>query len=139
MDKYLDILKNNNIKLTSQRLQILKYLDKHKNHPTADMIYTQLKKNNPALSKTTVYNSIEILKKHDILNTLTIQSNESRYEIKNKMHHHFLCKHCNAIFDVDIECPNQNKTTYHGHRIEEVHGYFKGTCAKCQRKKRSLK
>ena len=135
MDKYVRILRDNHIKVTPQRLEILRFLDKHHNHPTADMIYTELKKHNPALSKTTVYNSIDVLKEHDIIYALTIQSTESRYEIKHTMHHHFLCTQCGAIFDVEIECPNQDKLTHDGHKINEVHGYFKGICKKCQKTK----
>ena len=90
-----------------------------------------LKKNNPSLSKTTVYNSLEILNKHDIIHTISITGFETRYDIENKIHHHFLCKQCGRIIDIDIACPNIKKTLEYGHRIEEVHGYFKGKCKEC--------
>lgn len=130
-EKYVDILKKNSIKITPQRLEILRYLDENRNHPTADEIYKKLKKNNPSLSKTTVYNSLEILNKYNIINSISITSVEARYDIVNKMHHHFICKSCGGIIDIDIECPNINKTLENGHKIEEVHGYFKGICKEC--------
>jgi len=101
-EKYVDLLKKKSIKITPQRLEILKYLDNNRNHPTAYQIYTDLKKNNPSLSKTTVYN-----------------------------YHHFMCKKCGRIIDIDIACPNIRKTLEQGHKIEEVHGYFKGKCREC--------
>jgi Fe2+ or Zn2+ uptake regulation protein len=130
-EEYVDLLKNKSIKITPQRLTILKYLDNNRNHPTAYQIFQDLKKNNPSLSKTTVYNSLEILNKHDIIHTISITGLETRYDIVNKNHHHFMCKQCGRIIDIDIACPNIKKTLEYGHRIEEVHGYFKGKCKEC--------
>ena len=82
-EKYVKVLKENSIKITPQRLEILRYLDENRTHPTADQIYTGLKEKNPSLSKTTVYNSLEILGKHGIIQSLTISGSESRYDFKN--------------------------------------------------------
>ena len=45
-EKYVKLLKENSIKITPQRLEILKYLDEHRKHPTADQIYVKLKNKN---------------------------------------------------------------------------------------------
>ena len=133
-EKYVKLLKENSIKITPQRLEILKYLDENRIHPTVEQIYTSLKEKNPSLSKTTVYNSVETLREHGIIQSLTISGSESRYDFENKMHHHFLCKKCGNIIDIDIECPNIGKMLESGHKVEEVHGYFKGICKKCMKK-----
>ena len=134
LEKYVDLLKNNNLKITHQRLEILKYLDTHITHPTADQIYSELKKKNPALSKTTIYNALETLQKNNLVQNLTISSSEQRYEFKEEMHHHFLCKNCGKLIDIKITCPNINKIQIQGHHVEEVHGYFKGYCKECLKK-----
>ena len=136
-DKYLKLLKENSIKITSQRLEILKYLDKNRMHPTADQIYNGLKEKNPSLSKTTVYNSVEILKDHGLIQSLTISNTELRYDFKHGMHHHFICKKCGRIIDINVECPNLGKMLECGHNVEEVHGYFKGVCKKCLGKRKN--
>ena len=133
-EKYVKLLKENSIKITPQRLEILKYLDENRTHPTVDEIYSSLKEKNPSLSKTTVYNSVETLREHGIIQSLTISGSELRYDFENKMHHHFLCKKCGTIIDIDIECPNIGKMLESGHKVEEVHGYFKGICKKCIKK-----
>ncbi len=127
----MTLLKQNNMKVTHHRLAILKYLDEHHNHPTAEEIYSKLKAKNPSLSKTTVYNSLDILQKYGIIQSLTICGSEYRYDFKEGMHHHFLCKKCGRIIDIDIACPNIQKVARYGHEIEEVHGYFKGICKNC--------
>jgi Fe2+ or Zn2+ uptake regulation protein len=133
--KNVETLKKNGLKVTSARLEVMKYLERSNHHPTADEIYTALKKKNPSLSKTTVYNILETLRMHDIIQVLTISKSEQRYEFGNKMHHHFLCKKCGNITDIDIECPFLHGMLKGEHKVEEVHGYFKGICKKCLRKK----
>jgi len=134
LEKYVKMLKGNDLKITPQRLTILKYLDTHRMHPTADEIYSTLKKSIPSLSKTTVYNSLDILKKYGLIQALTICGLEQRYDIDHGMHHHFLCKKCGKIIDIEIKCPNIDKTLKQGHKIDEVHGYFKGICKNCVEK-----
>jgi len=131
LEKYVKILKENNLKVTPQRLIVLKYLEENCTHPTTDKIYKDLKTNNPSLSKTTVYNSLEILEKNGIIQSITISGSELRYDYKHGMHHHFLCKKCGRIIDIDVKCPNLGKLLKCGHYVEEVHGYFKGICKKC--------
>ena len=133
-EKYVKLLKENSIKITPQRLEILRYLDEHRTHPTADQIFTELKIKNPSLSKTTVYNSVEILRDHGLIQSITISESELRYDFKHGMHHHFLCKKCGGITDIDVECPNLGKMLECGHNVDEVHGYFKGICKKCSKK-----
>ena len=137
MKKYVKLLKANQIKITPQRLAIIRHLDENRIHPTADDIYSDLKEENPSLSKTTVYNSLDILSKHDLIQVLTIKESELRYDFKTTPHHHFLCKTCGSIIDIDIECPHLNNMLNGEHKIEEVHGYFKGICKDCLKEKKT--
>ena len=133
VEKYVNILKQNQLKITPQRLAIMQYLDENRTHPTADRIYTDIKENNPSLSKTTVYNSLDTLQEHKIIQSITITCSELRYDFNISMHHHFLCKRCGNIIDVELVCPNIKRTLEQGHKVEEVHGYFKGICKKCMK------
>lgn len=136
---YVNILKKNNLKITHQRLEILKYLDLNLNHPTAEEIYTYLKKTNPGLSRTTVYNTLEKLSDVNIIQRLTICATEHRYDFNMDFHHHFICKNCGKIHDIDFQCPKiteiKKHVTSQGHQVDEVHGYFKGICKDCLQKK----
>lgn len=134
MEKYVELLKKNNLTVTPQRIMILKYLNTHNIHPTADEIFSSLKKNIPSLSKTTVYNALDALQKHEIIQAITISGSELRYDIPHVMHHHFYCKKCGKIVDIDISCPNVKKMSEYGHKVEEIHGYIKGICKECLKK-----
>jgi Fe2+ or Zn2+ uptake regulation protein len=131
MEKYVKILRKNGIKVTPQRLEILRFLDTHRTHPTADEIYHELKKDNPALSKTTVYNTIQSLKEHGLLISLAFNSHESHFDSVINHHHHLVCSDCGNVIDIEVECPFTRDKILGGHRIDEVFGYFKGVCATC--------
>ena len=136
---HIELLKNHNIKITQQRLEILHYLDSHHTHPTADEIYQDLVKKYPSLSKTTVYNNLETLTNEGIIQQLTICPSEHRYDFNKEMHHHFICKQCGRIYDVYFPCPNieiiKKDIMKSGHKVEEIHGYFRGICKECLKKR----
>ena len=79
-EEYVKLLKENSLKITPQRLEILRYLDEHRTHPTVDEIYCALKEKNPSLSKTTVYNSVDVLRDNGIIQSITISGSEQRYD-----------------------------------------------------------
>jgi len=131
------LLIDRGIKPTYQRIKILEYLQQNRNHPTVDMIFTALDNKVPTLSKTTVYNTLDVFNKKGLVNILTITGSELRYDIYTKSHHHFLCRKCNKILDIAVECSYfKNKEAY-GHKIEEIHGYFKGVCKDCLEKEKN--
>jgi Fe2+ or Zn2+ uptake regulation protein len=114
-----------------QRLRILEYLRDNLCHPTVDMIYSDLIKEIPTLSKTTIYNTLNLFQKRGILIGLTIEENEVRYESNIIPHAHFKCESCGQILDLDISCPILSKGFVNNHKISEGHLYLKGICKNC--------
>ena len=135
MKRTKEILITKGFKPTFQRLRILEYLQKHNNHPTVEMIYENLVQDIPTISKTTIYNTLNALVEKGIVCAITITGTGTRYDFKTFPHHHFLCRRCGKVIDVDIECPYVKKGQIDGHKIEELHGYFKGICKECLRKR----
>jgi len=125
-------LEQHNIKPTFQRLCVLEYLEQNPIHPTVDMIYADLVKKMPTMSRTTVYNTLNLLLESGLASPITITGTEVRYEITTPQHHHFLCRKCNRIYDLDVQCPLCSNNEIEGHQIQEIHGYFKGICKNCR-------
>jgi Fe2+ or Zn2+ uptake regulation protein len=116
---------------------ILDYLQKHKTeHLTVEKIYSTLSGEMPMLSMTTVYNTLSSFLKVGLVSAITITGTEVRYDFLTNPHHHFLCRMCGQIFDVDVQCPVAERKSMKGYCIEEVHGYFKGLCKECLKKQR---
>jgi Fur family peroxide stress response transcriptional regulator len=129
-----NMLKEKGIKPTYQRMKILEYMgNKLNNHPTVEMVYEELLKDIPTLSLTTVYNTLNNFLEKGLVLGVNITGTEARYDFDTKYHHHFLCKKCGQIIDIDIKSAyaEKEKRTVSGHRIDEVHVYFKGLCKDC--------
>jgi Fe2+ or Zn2+ uptake regulation protein len=132
----MEIIKNRmqatGLKPTYQRLKVLEYLQKHMDeHPTVEEIYEALLKEIPTISITTIYNTLNAFLEKGLVSAITITGTEVRYDYHTTHHHHFLCKQCGRIFDIDIQCPIVDKDVIQGHRVEEFHGYLKGICKWC--------
>ena len=95
-------LKTKNIGLSHQRLKVLEYLTQNRCHPTVDQIYTELQKDIPTLSKTTVYNTLRILAEAGLVKVISIEDKECRFDIDTEDHGHFKCESCGTIFDFPL-------------------------------------
>ena len=89
-----------NIILTPQRIAILNYLKDNKLHPSAEDIYTAVKKEFPTMSFATVYNTLEALKNKGNVQELKIDSGKKRYDPDCSRHHHLICTKCKNIVDI---------------------------------------
>ena len=96
-----------------------------------DTIYRALRRGSPSLSRTTVYNTLEMLRSKGLVQSITISGTELRYEVAKPCHHHLLCGQCGRIYDIMIDCPFLGGMLEGEHKVDEVHGYFKGTCKAC--------
>lgn len=124
-------IKQQGINLSHQRLKVLEYLYKNQCHPTVDQIFTDLLREIPTLSKTTVYNTLRILVESKLLRVITIEDNETRYDIVVENHGHFKCVSCNLIYNFSINVDFLICTDLHNFKIDDKNVYFKGVCPRC--------
>lgn len=130
-----DKLKKQNIKPSHQRLQILNFLISNPCHPTIDQIYCNLQSALPTLSKTTIYNTLKTFMKADLVQEITIENNEVRYDANTESHGHFKCNICGKIYDFNIGIEDIPAEGLSDFQIETKNVYFKGICKECLRKK----
>ncbi|MGB9843680.1 MAG: Fur family transcriptional regulator [Caldisericia bacterium] len=124
-------LKEKGISPSIQRLKVYEYLFSHRNHPSVDMIYDNIKDEIPTLSKTTVYNILKLFMKHDLVKSITIEGNELRFDAYTKPHAHFKCIKCGNIYDLEIDDEIYSKKEIEGNKILEHHIYLLGICKNC--------
>jgi Fur family peroxide stress response transcriptional regulator len=131
----MKLLKNtlvaSKIKPTYQRLAILRYIYDNRVHPTVDMIYDDLLEKIPTISKTTIYNTLEMFVKKGLVAPIVITGTEMRYDPAGGYHHHFLCERCSRIIDMEMKCSLGGKASVNGHLVQEIHCYIKGVCKDC--------
>jgi Fur family transcriptional regulator, peroxide stress response regulator len=124
-------LKVKNIRLSHQRLKVLEYLTLNQCHPTVDQIYNSLHIEVPTLSKTTVYNTLNSLTEAGLVRVITIEDNETRYDIRTDNHGHFKCESCKNIYDFDINIDTLIINDLKDFEVNDKNVYFKGMCPKC--------
>lgn len=100
---YIEKLKKNNIRMTSQRIAILEFLARDGNHPTANEIYQALKDKHPNMSIATIYNNLLFFKKGGILKEIPFGEGSNRYDLTDTKHYHAVCEHCGKVVDFDYQ------------------------------------
>ncbi|NLC54094.1 MAG: transcriptional repressor [Firmicutes bacterium] len=127
-----DTLNRVGIRPTHQRIEIMKYLVKHRVHPTAEMIYTELKTAIPTFSKTTVYNTLKLLEEKGVILALATDEDQVRYEADLSPHGHFKCVRCGELFDVGIPEMVSPALEIEGNLVLEYQVLVKGVCRQCR-------
>lgn len=119
---------------TTQRETILEELKKVDTHPTADDIYSIVRKKIPKISMGTVYRNLEILAKTGLIKRFPVDG-VMRFDAKINRHYHIRCTKCGKLEDVDLEIAHQieqvaaNNTNFliNGFKLE-----FLGICPHCR-------
>ena len=93
------------MRLTKQRQVILEQLKKHKDHPGADIIYSEVRQILPKISLGTVYRNLEILSESDVVLKLEFGSGQKRFDPNPMPHPHFRCLTCNKVEDLPFDVP----------------------------------
>jgi len=127
-----NILIEKGIKPSLHRMKVLEYLINNKNHPTVDLIYKDISSDIPTLSKTTIYNTLKAFQEGNVVQAVTIEENEVRYDAVCDKHAHFKCTKCGRLYDIEMDTKVLNLKSISGHVVRESHLYYKGICKSCQ-------
>ena len=134
-DTMIARFRENGLKITPQRLAVLRLLEGNRSHPTAEDIYHTLKDEYPNLSFTTVYNILKSIRDAGGLRELLIDRERAHYDPDTSLHHHIICTRCGKLEDVHIETgvepelPSEMTGDFlvTGHQIN-----FFGICGRCR-------
>ena len=94
-----ELLENKGLRITQQRISIYKALAASTEHPTAEQIYTKLKKNHLGLSLATVYKTLDTFYKHNIINKIKTDDESVHYDADLSSHNHLIDLKSNDIID----------------------------------------
>lgn len=121
-------------KYSKQRELIFNQVRNFPTHPTADEVYTALKKDHPALSLGTVYRNLNLLAKRGELIKIHIDNSKERFDARTEAHCHLLCTQCGKVYDIDDSAPREIEKRIlkrYGHIVTEASLNFKGICRSC--------
>jgi Fur family peroxide stress response transcriptional regulator len=130
-ERVFDKLAEKNIKPSFHRIKVLEYLMVNKNHPTVEQIYSSLKKLFPTLSKATIYNSLNLFVEKGLVQPITIEETEIRYDSTVESHGHFKCECCGKIYDFGIDIDSIPSSGLDNFIIYSKEIYYRGICRNC--------
>ena len=93
------ILHNEGLRFTSQREAVWNEIINSGDHREADEIYMAIKQKGVSVSRATVYRTIDVLLKNNLVRKLDLGVGPSKFEHKiNAQHHdHIICIQCGRI------------------------------------------
>lgn len=122
------------LKYSKQREAIRDFLAHSEEHPTADMVYMNLRESFPNISLGTVYRNLSLLSETGQILKLNMRDSADRFDGRITPHDHFVCERCHCVEDIflddneEITIAAQKK--FDG-KIRSHTTTFYGICKKC--------
>lgn len=122
------------LKHSKQRDMIMHFLMGRKDHPTADTVYMNVRKEYPNISLGTVYRNLTLLSDLGEIRRLRVGDGVDHFDADTSPHYHFVCSDCGSVIDLEMDSINH---------IQEIAGagfdgkitghvtYFYGSCGSC--------
>lgn len=120
------------IRPSVQRTAVMEYLMNNRTHPTVDDIFNALNPSIPTLSKTTVYNTLNLFVSKGAVLVLNIDERNARYDADVSNHAHAYCRCCNKVFDIfDVNEEQFRVPQTNGFKVDTVEISYFGICDEC--------
>ena len=118
-----------------KRDAILTYLQGTNAHPSAEMVYADLKQQIPDLSMGTVYRNLNLFKQQGLATSVATVKGVERFDGNTDPHVHFICDDCGAVIDLEsMQMPQtltQAAESCCGGQVTGCSLCFNGKCRDC--------
>ena len=126
-----------NLKHSRQRDSIMEFLRERKDHPTADVVYMNVRKTFPNISLGTVYRNLTLLADIGEISRIRVGDGVDHFDADTSPHYHFICKECGSVIDLEMEDMTDINETANKNFSGLIEGhitYFYGKCGNCSTK-----
>ena len=149
------------LKLTAQRLAIVREIASDPTHPTAQELYERLLPSMPTMSFATVYNTLDALAVAGLCSARALSPGASRFDPNMVPHDHAVCDLCGLVRDVtshrEVDRPwgaivrdlpsgarshagvgvgkSRGSVPIPGFSVHAVEQIYRGVCADCEKKR----
>lgn len=96
----IHILEQHGIQPTAQRVAVAEYVLRTEEHPSADQVWAVVGESFPAISRATVYNTLNLFVEKGLLGELHIAPNSVLFDANTERHHHFIDEPTGLIYDI---------------------------------------
>jgi Fur family ferric uptake transcriptional regulator len=130
-------LRDEGYRLTPQRLMILDIIYDSRGHFSAEEIHQRVRQQYPFVDISTVYRTVNLLKKLRLITETDLGGGCVRYErLERGRHHHLVCRQCATSFSLEhnVLAPLEERLLReYGFAADLDHFAIFGLCRKCQK------
>ena len=140
-DTMLRDLQRAGLKLTPQRIAIVRLFAAAESHPTAQDLFEHLKPAFPSMSFATVYNTLDALARAGLAGIVRLpgkRGDAARFDPNTTAHHHAVCDGCGAVVDIAAGTLSPTPTAVKrlrraapGFSVRAVERVYRGLCSRC--------
>jgi Fur family ferric uptake transcriptional regulator len=135
---FIQYLRDNNLKVTKERLMLLEELFNSTGHLDADSLLFQLRNQGKRVSRATIYRTLDLLVQCGLARKSRLGREHYVYErvTPGKRHDHMVCTGCGKIiefYDADLDERQRQVCLEHNFRPSFYSLQIQGLCADCQR------
>jgi len=126
------------LKHSKQRDMIKDFLISRKDHPTADVVYMNVRLQQPNISLGTVYRNLTLLADIGEIQRLRLGDGVDHFDADISEHYHFICNDCGGVIDLEMDSISSitdvAQKKFDGHIAGHV-THFHGSCSNCLKQK----
>lgn len=126
------------LKLTLQRVAVVREIADDCSHPTAQELFERLQPAMPSMSFATVYNTLDALVSAGLCTPRALSPGATRFDPNTAPHHHAVCDGCGLVIDLPIADAEPRSTRAarpahvpQGFAVRTVEQVVRGSCAAC--------
>lgn len=123
------------LKYSKQRESIKNFLVTRYDHPTAETVYLNIRREFPNISLGTVYRNLNLLAEIGEIQKLSPGIGPDRFDGNPAPHYHFICRHCGCVMDLTVSGLDHINILAGRDFDGEIEGhitYFYGACPSCK-------
>jgi Fe2+ or Zn2+ uptake regulation protein len=131
-----EALRARDLRVTPQRLLIHRALRELDRHSTAEEVLAHVSGRLPNASLPTVYATLDLLGELGFARKISAGGGPALYDPRREEHHHFVCRSCGAVSDLDTSLdatPVLRAARRRGFRPDGAELVVTGLCEDCAR------
>jgi Fur family peroxide stress response transcriptional regulator len=138
---FIDKCRSHALKVTPQRVAIYEVIADSRAHPSAEMVFQDVRDRYPNISYDTVNRTLLTFAKIRLLDVLQGQGGPRRFDPDMHTHHHFHCVHCGKVVDFehspfnDLVLPSELSGQF---TVLKKSVLLNGVCKDCGEKENNL-
>lgn len=137
IDRFVALSRDRGLRVTAQRLEVLRELAAADDHPSAEDLCQRLRERMPTVSLDTVYRTLVTLQEFGLVGRVEVLDDRSRFDGNLDPHHHLVCVRCRKVVDLcwpDFDRLGIPEAARGWGEVRQAHAELRGTCADCIRR-----